>query len=186
MDIQLSSCDTWWVNITIAIAMPASSRSLKTIPSNFTTCFFAVKSNVPKTMIRDGVQQLVYHLSVQDDSSAASINTGFFWKRYVDGHLVCVKVGIVGFTDKKWVQAKGYRSDEGSKGLDAQTVKGRCAVQSTGCSLITSSVSQIRSSPRYYRKRFALSRFALLQFWFHASRMAKSSIAISRPPTLVS
>ena len=53
----------------------------------------------------------------------------FFRQRNVDGHLVTVKVGIVGLT-YQWVKTKGLTINQDRfEGLDTQTVEGRCAVK---------------------------------------------------------
>ena len=99
----------------------------------FTTSFFHSEVIVPQYHILRWGNDWFTVFWIQDVLSSQHQDTSFclsfFWKRYVDGHLVPVKVGIIGFTDK-WVQAKSFPVNQDRfKSLDPQTVKGRCAVQ---------------------------------------------------------
>ena len=62
----------------------------------------------------------------------AAFDLRFHRQRNVHGHLVTVKVGVVGRADER-VQTDGLAFDQqGFKSLDAQTVQGRGAVQQNG------------------------------------------------------
>ncbi len=162
-------------NITITLAITAVTV-FEDIPSPSAASSTVRSSSYPKTMSWDGPWKLVCLFGFKILISAASIKTyellpGFFWKRYVDGHLVRVKSALAGFWTK-WVQAKRLtiNAGTGSKSLDTQTVKGSVRGSSTGCSFDHYSriyeYAHARVPPafaadvftRYHRQRFHASR----------------------------
>ena len=99
----------------------------------FTTCFFHSQVVVTQDHILRWCYNWFSVFRIQDVLSSqhedTSFSLSFFRQWNVNGHLVTVKVGIVGFTDQR-VQAKSFTIDQNwLKGLDTQTVKGRCAVK---------------------------------------------------------
>ena len=81
---------------------------------------------------RDGVAVLGTQEVVGREHEDAGLGLGLGGKRHVNGHLVAVKVGVVGGADQR-VQAQGPAFHQnGLEGLDAQTVQSRGAVEKHG------------------------------------------------------
>ena len=145
--------------------MTASSMSLKTC-LRLRALPLPWSGGSPPRPYPEMVLQLVYRLS--DSRCAQQPAWGYelqlesssetMW--YMDGHLVPVKVGIVGYRPADANEGLYHRSELAQR-LNSQTVKGRCAVKEHWMFLwsLLPRISQIRSSPRS-TKRLAAFTFA--------------------------
>ena len=121
------------VNITITISHNCLINILEDHTFTLTAFFFHSQVVVTKNHILRWRYDRFTVFRVKDVFSRKKEQTcfslSFFRQWNVDGHLVTVKVGIVGLT-YQWVKTKGLTINQDRfEGLDTQTVEGRCAVK---------------------------------------------------------